>query len=145
MPPDVAASGPGRGFTHRWRLREDGSEYRGTIHLIAAVYTVAEVFEFGHRLYQEDASVSSVTFRIALEDVLNRPASGDSSEDPLYAVRARRNVAVHTAELPRADLAAGILGPSVAAAKSLFNHIGFTYVSRSFIENKTQEFLSGKI
>lgn len=132
-------------FTHRWRLREDGSGYRGTIHLVAAVYTVAEVFEFGRRLYQEDASVSSVTFRIALEDVLNRLASGDSSEDLPYGVRARQNIAVHTAELPRADLAAGILGPSVAAVESLFSQIGFTDVSRGFIENKAQEFLSGKV
>lgn len=132
-------------FTHRWRLREDGSGYKGTIHLIATVYTVAEIFEFGRRLYQEDVSVSSVTFRIVLEDVLNRPASGDSSEDLPYDVRARQNIAVHTAELLRVDLAAGILGQSVAAAESLFSQIGFTDVSRSFVENKTQEFLSGKV
>jgi len=132
-------------FTHRWRLREDGSVYKGTIHLVAAVYTVAEILEFGRRLYQEDARVASVTFRIALEDVLNRPASGDSSEDLPYGVRARQNTAVHTADMPRADLAAGILGSSVDAAESLFSQIGFTDVSRSFIENKTLEFLSGKV
>lgn len=132
-------------FTHRWRLREDGSGYRGTIHLVAAVYTVVEVFEFGRRLYQEDASVSSVTFRIALEDVLNRPASGDSSEDLPYGVRARQNSAAYAAELPRSDLAAGILGPSVAAVESLFGQIGFTEISRGFIENKAHEFLSGKV
>jgi hypothetical protein len=40
-------------FTHRWRLREDGTGYRGTVNLVAAVYTVAEVFEFGRRLYQK--------------------------------------------------------------------------------------------
>jgi len=132
-------------FTHRWRLREDGSGYKGTIHLVAATYTVTEVFEFGRRLYQEDKSVSSVAFRIALEDVLNRPASGDPSEGLPYGVRARQNIAVHTVELPRADLAAGILRPSVAAVESLFSQLGFTDVSRYFIENKIQEFLSGKV
>ena len=132
-------------FTHRWRLREDGTGYRGTIHLIAAINTVAEVFEFGRRLYQNDGSVSSVTFRIALEDVLNRSASGEPSEDLPYGVRALRNVARHTVELPRADLTAGVLGPSVAAAESLFSQLGFTDVSRSFIERKTQQFLSGRV
>ena len=41
-------------FTHRWCLREDSTGYSGTINVVAAVYTVAEVFEFGRRLYQED-------------------------------------------------------------------------------------------
>ena len=58
-------------FTHRWRLREDGTGYQGTINVVAAVYTVAEVFEFGRRLYQEDTTVDTVTFRITLEDVLS--------------------------------------------------------------------------
>jgi hypothetical protein len=132
-------------FTHRWRLREDGTGYSGTVNLVAAVYTVAEVFEFGRRLYQEDTSVSSVTFRIAIEDVLNRPASGDLPDDRPYGAVARRNVARHTAELPRADLAAGIVGPSTAAAESLFSQLGFTDVPRSLVESKAREFLSGKI
>jgi hypothetical protein len=82
--------------------------------------TVAEVFEFGRRLYQEDTTVDAVTFRITIEDVLGRPASGDSINDPLSGDRARQNAARHAAELPRADLAAGILEPSAAAAGSLF-------------------------
>jgi len=36
-------------FTHRWRPREDGTGYRGTIHLLAAINTMTEVFEFGRR------------------------------------------------------------------------------------------------
>jgi hypothetical protein len=132
-------------FTHRWRLREDGTGYTGTIHFVAAIYTVAEVFEFGRRLYQDDATVSTVTFRITLEDVLNRELSGDSSEDLPYGLRAARNMARHAVEVPRADLGAGILGPSVAAAGSLFSQIGYTIVPPGYVEQKTQEFLSGRV
>jgi hypothetical protein len=133
-------------FTHRWRLREDGiSGYRGTINVTAAVYTVTEVFEFGRRLYQEDTTVETVTFRVALEDVLGRPASGDLINDPLNGNQARRNTARYVAELPRADLAAGIAGPATAAAGSLFGQLGFADVSRGFIESKTRAFLLGQI
>jgi hypothetical protein len=133
-------------FTHRWRLREDGSSgYSGTVNVVAAVYTVAEVFEFGRRLYQEDTTVDTVTFRITLEDVLGRPASGDSLNDPLNGDRARQNTARCIAELPRADLAAGILEPATAAAESLFTQLGFTGASGGFIEDKTRAFLSGRI
>jgi hypothetical protein len=132
-------------FTHRWRLREDDTGYRGTINVVAAVYTVAEVFEFGRRLYQENTTVDTVTFRITLEDVLGRPASGDSLNDPLNGDRARQNTARCVAELPRADLAAGILEPATAAAESLFSQLGFTSAPRGFIEDKTRAFLSGRI
>jgi hypothetical protein len=132
-------------FAHRWRLREDGTGYQGTINVVAAIYTVAEVFEFGRRLYQEDVTVDTVTFRITLEDVLGRPASGDSINDPLGGDQARQNAARYVAELPRADLAAGILEPSAAAAESLFGQLGFTSASRSFIEDKARAFLAGRI
>jgi hypothetical protein len=132
-------------FAHRWRLREDGTGYQGTINMIAAVYTVAEVFEFGRRMYLEDTSVNTVTFRITLEDVLGRPASGDSLNELLNGDQARRNTVRYVTELPRADLAAGILKPSVAAAESLFSELGFTDVSRGLIEDKTQAFLAGRI
>lgn len=133
-------------FTHRWRLREDGSGgYRGTINVTAAVYTVTEVFEFGRRLYQEDTTVDTVTFSVALEDVLGRPASGDSLNDPVNGDQARQNTARYLTELPRADLAAGIAGPATAAAGNLFSQLGFVGVSRGFIESKTQAFLLGQI
>jgi hypothetical protein len=132
-------------FTHRWRLREDGTGYSGTINVVAAVYTVAEVFEFGRRLYQEDTTVQTVTFRITLDEVLGRPASGDALNDPFSSERARQNAARYIAELPRADLAAGILEPSVAAAQSLFSQLGFIRASRGFIEDKTRAFLAGRI
>jgi hypothetical protein len=132
-------------FTHRWRLREDGTGYSGTISVVAAVYTVAEVFEFGRRLYQEDTTVQTVTFRITLDDVLGRPASGDSLNDPFAGERARQNASRYVAVLPRADLAAGILEPSAAAAESLFSQLGFTSPSRGFIEDKTRAFLAGRI
>jgi hypothetical protein len=132
-------------FTHRWRMREDGTGYRGTINVVAALYTVAEVFEFGRRLYQEDTSVDTVTFRITLEDVLGRPASGDSVNDPLSGEQARQNVARYVAELPRADLAASILEPAVAAAERFFSELGFTGASRGFIEGKARAFLAGRI
>jgi hypothetical protein len=96
-------------FTHRWRLREDGTGYSGTISVVAAVYTVAEVFEFGRRLYQEDTTVQTVTFRITLDNVIGRPATGDSLNDQFSGERARQNASRYVAELPRADLAAGIL------------------------------------
>jgi hypothetical protein len=133
-------------FTHRWRLREDGvSGYRGTINVTAAVYTVAEVFEFGRRLYQEDTTVDTVTFRVALEDVLGRPASGDSLNDPLNRDQARQNTARYVAELPRADLAAGIAESATTAAGSIFSQLGFAGIPRDFTEGKTRAFLSGRI
>lgn len=133
-------------FTHRWRLREDGSGgYRGTINVTAAIYTVAEVFEFGRRLYEEDTTVDTVTVRVALEDVLSRPASGDSINDPLNGDEARQNTVRYIAELPRVDLAAGIAESAATAAGSLFSQLGFARVSRSFIESKTKAFLLGQI
>jgi hypothetical protein len=132
-------------FTHRWRLREDGTGYQGTINVVAAIYTVAEIFEFGRRLYQDDGTVETVTFRVTLEDVLGRPASGDSVNDPFDKDQARQDSALYVAELPRADLAAGVLEPCATAAESLFCQIGFTSVSRSFIEDKARAFLSGKL
>ena len=75
-------------FTHRWRLREDGTAFKGTIHFVAAIYTVAEVFEFGRRLYRDDETISAVTFKIALEDVMNRSGSGTTSTTcPMASVR----------------------------------------------------------
>jgi hypothetical protein len=59
--------------------------------------------------------------------------------------QARHDSARYVAELPRADLAAGILEPSAAAAESLFGQIGFTSASRSFIEDKARAFLAGRI
>jgi hypothetical protein len=89
--------------------------------------------------------VDTVTCRITLEDVLGRPASGDSINDPLSGDQARQNAARYVAELPRADLAAGILEPSAAAAENLFGQLGFTSASRSLIEDKAWAFLAGRI
>lgn len=61
--------------------------------------------------------MDAVTFRIMPEDVLGRPASGDSIND-LLGDQAQQNVARYVAELPRADLAAGTLEPSAAAASA---------------------------
>ncbi len=133
-------------FTHRWRLREDGTDaYRGTIHFVAAIYTVAEIFEFGRRLYRDDETVSEVMFRIALEDVLGRPGSGDTFEDLPSHLHASRNEAIHSVALPRAELTGGVLAASVAAADSLFSQLGFMDISPGFIEHKAQQFLSGRV
>ena len=132
-------------FTHRWRLREDGTAYKGTIHFLAAINTVTEVFEFGRRLYRDDQTVSAVTFRIALEGVLHREGSGDSLDDLPYGARAVRDVASHSVEVARAELVGGILAPGVEAAASLFGQLGFTGISREFIKHKAQEFLSGRV
>ncbi len=132
-------------FSHRWRMREDGTSYRGTIHFVAAIYTVAEVFEFGRRLYRDDAAVDEVVFKITLEGVLNRPGSGDSFEDLPFGIHARRNAVSHTASVSRADLAADVLSPAVEASTTLFAQLGFSDISRTFIVRKTQAFLKGEI
>ncbi len=132
-------------FTHRWRMREDDTGFRGTIHLVSAIYTGAEVFEFGRRLYRDDESVDEVIFKVDLEGVFDRPGSGDSFEDLPYGTRARRNVANYSTTVPRADLAAGVLEPAVDATSNLFAQLGFSGVSRGFITRKTQSFLEGKI
>ena len=86
-------------FTHRWRLREDGTGFSGTLHIVATIYTVAEIFEFGRRLYRDDETVTEVAFRIELQGVLGRPASGDTFED--FGGRAIHNEATHSVALPR--------------------------------------------
>jgi hypothetical protein len=132
-------------FTHRWRLREDGTSYRGTIHIIALIYTVAEIFEFGRRLYRDDETAAQVMFVMRLEGVLGRLGSGDAPYGESYDGRAARNAAEHSAVLPRVDLMAGVHAASVDAAESMFGQLGFTGIPRSFIEQATQQFLSGKI
>lgn len=106
---------------------------------------MTEVFEFGRRLYWDDQTVSAVTFRIALEGVLHREGSGDSLDDLPYGARAVRDAVTYSVEVPRAELVGGILAPGVEAAESLFGQLGFTDISRGFIERKAQEFLSGRV
>jgi hypothetical protein len=130
-------------FAHRWRLREDGTGFSGTLHVVAAIYTVAEIFEFGRRLYRDDETVTEVAFWIGLQGVLDRPASGDTPED--FEGRAIRNEATHSVALPRADLGGGVLAASVDAADSLLGQLGFTDVRRAFIEEAAKRFLSGRI
>jgi hypothetical protein len=130
-------------FTHRWRLREDGTGFSGTLHVTAAIYTVAEIFEFGRRLYRDDETVTEVAFQIALQGVHGRPASGEMPD--AWSGRAIRNEARHGVALPRADLAAGVLAPSVDAAAGLLGQLGFTGITAVFIEEVTSRFLSGRI
>ena len=132
-------------FTHRWRLREDGTSYRGTIHIIAAIYTITEIFEFGRRLYRDDDTTTRVMFVIRLQGVLGRLGSGDALDGEPYNGRAARNAATHSAALPRLDLVAGVLAASVDAAESVFGQLGFTGIPRPFIEHTAQQFLAGKI
>jgi hypothetical protein len=130
-------------FTHRWRLREDGTRFSGTLHVVAAIYTVAEIFEFGRRLYRDDETVTEVAFRIELQGVLGRPASGDPSED--FPGRAIHNEATYSVALPRADLVGGVLAASDDASDSLFGQLGFPDITRVFIEETAKRFLSGRI
>jgi hypothetical protein len=132
-------------FTHRWRMREDGTRYRGTIHITAAIYTITEIFEFGRRLYRDDETATQVMFRIQMEGVLGRFSSGDGPFGEPYSERAVRNAAMHTATLPRVDLVAGVVDVSVDAAESVFGQLGYTEIPRTFIEHTTQQFLSGKV
>lgn len=132
-------------FTHRWRLREDGTSYRGTIHVVAAIYTVAEIFEFGRRLYRDDETVTQVMFWIRLEGVLGRSVSGDASYGEPFTGRAVRDHATHSVAMPRVDLLPGVLAGSVDAAESLFGQLGLSDIPRAFIEHTVKQFLSGKL
>jgi hypothetical protein len=132
-------------FTHRWRLREDGTDYRGTIHITASIYTIAEIFEFGRRLYRDDETATQVMFRIQLEGVLGRLGSGDGPYGEPYNEPALRNVGIHTSGSPRVDLVAGVVAESVDAAESVFGQLGLTGIPRAFIEHTAEQFLSGKV
>jgi hypothetical protein len=133
-------------FTHRWRMREEGTGFRGTIHFVAAIYSVVEVFEFGRRLYGDyDANTDAVVFRVGLQNVFGLTGSGDSLDDLPYGIESRRNEATFTTTLSRTDLSGGILAPVVEATSSLFSQIGFSAVSDSFIERKAEAFLEGRI
>lgn len=132
-------------FTHRWRMREEGSDFRGTIHFVAAIYTIVEVFEFGRRLFRDDETVLAVVFKIGLEGVLNRPGNGDAFDDLPYGITAKRNVATYEATLPRAQLLGGALNPSVEATVSIFGQLGFSQISSGFVERKASDFLAGRI
>jgi hypothetical protein len=131
-------------YTHRWRMREEGTAYQGTIHFVAAIYSVVEVFEFGRRLYSDDQTVDSVLFKIALHDVLGRHGSGDSFEDLPYHLEAQRNEWAYSITVPRTDLLAGIHEQSSVAAISLFSQLGFSDISDGFVRRKAQSFLEGK-
>lgn len=132
-------------FTHRWRVREDGTAYRGSIHFVATIYTVTEVFEFGRRLYGGDDSVEAVAFRLHLEGVLGRPGSGDDVVDLPYHQKAQRNECRFELSVARADLAVDVKSPASEAAASLFAQLGFTDISRSFVESRVENLLGGRI
>ncbi len=131
-------------YTHRWRMREEGTSYQGTIHFVAAIYSVVEVFEFGRRLYRDDETVESVLFQIGLHNVFGRSGSGNTFEDLPYHLQAQRNQASYSTTVPRADLLAGIHEQSSVAVISLFGQLGFSEISGSFVRRKVQSFLDGK-
>jgi hypothetical protein len=130
-------------FIHRWRMREDGSSYRGTIHFVAAIYTVAEVWEFARRLYGQDESVESVRVRLELDNVGGRQGSGDSFEDLPYGVQARQNKFQYEATVRRLDLWANPRGAAVEMTTRLFRELGFG-ISEAFIDRRTDDFLAGR-
>jgi hypothetical protein len=125
-------------------MREEGTSYKGTIHFVAAIYSVVEVFEFGRRLYRDDDTVETVLFKISLHDVLGRRGSGDSSEDLPYHLQAQHNQVTYSNTVPRTDLLAGVQEQSSLAAISLFDQLGFSEISASFVRRKVQNFLDGK-
>lgn len=131
-------------FTHRWRVREDGTGYRGTIHLVATIYTIAEIFEFGRRLYRDDETIDEIMFRIQLTGVHGRLVSGKLPFGEHYSGQASRNQATHTVTLPRVDLIAGVLTASIDAAESLLGQLGLTTIPRAFIEGMARQFLAGQ-
>jgi hypothetical protein len=130
-------------FVHRWRVREDGTGYRGTLHFVAAIYTLVEVFEFGRRLYGNDASVNEVAFQVSLNGALGRRGSGDDFSDLPVNLEAKRDLFEYSAGLTRSDLAADVVSPSVRAAEALFGQLGFVGISTTFIEDRVKRFLGG--
>ena len=131
-------------FTHRWRLREDGTSLRGTLHYVAAIYTVCEVLEFGRRLFRDNESVDAVAYRITLEGVLGRPGSGDSFDDLPYHRRIQRDSFEYVLTVGGADLVVGVLDAAVDGAVSLFRQLGVPDISQSFIYRKAEAFLAGR-
>ncbi|SRR5216683_1380374 len=115
------------------------------IHLIAAIYTIAEIFEFGRRLYRDDETATQVMFMIRLEGVWGRPVSGDRSSGEPYNARAALNGATYSEALPRVDLVAGVLAASVQAAQNVFGQLGLTDIPHAFIEHAANQFLWGRI
>jgi hypothetical protein len=130
-------------FVHRWQLREDDTSYRGTLHFVAAIYTLVEVFEFARRLYGQEESVEQVAIRISLTGVLNRAGSGDDLSDLPYHLRAKSDAFLHEVIVSRVDLAVDSAGPSVLAAEALFGQLGFAGISLNFIEDRVKRFLGG--
>ncbi len=131
-------------FTHRWRIREDGTAYRGTIHFIAAIYTIAEVWEFAKRLYGQDVNVQQIRVGLQLANVGGRQGSGDTSADLPYGMRARSDSFRFEAEVPRLDLLAGVQSHAVETSNRFFRELGFRGISERFVSDRTEEFLAGR-
>lgn len=132
-------------FTHRWRMREEGTQFRGTIHFVAAIYSVAEIWEFAKRLYGQDDLVKQMRVSVRLDNVYGRAGSGDSFHDLPYGQQATRNSAEYAATLPRVDVFADVGRPAVQTAVELFHQLGFTELSERFIRERAEAFLSGRI
>ncbi len=132
-------------FTHRWRMREDGTSYKGTFHFVAAIYSVAEVWEFAKRLYGQDDAVERVRVQILLENVYGRRGSGDSFEDLPYVTTARQNTFEWRVDIQRIDLAAGVRRHAVETTLALFKYLGFVDIGEAFVSRKTESFLTGRL
>jgi len=132
-------------FTHRWRMREDGtSTYRGTIHFVSTIYTVAEIWLLARRLYGDDGSVDRIMVNIRLDNVLGRSGSGEFEDLP-YRQQAGRNWYESKRQLARIDLVAGVSALAVETSVALFTELGFHEISEGFVDRKTEAFLAGRI
>jgi hypothetical protein len=133
-------------FTHRWRMREDGvGPFKGTIHFVSAIYTVAEVWEFTRRLYGQDKQVEEVRVILELDNVRGRHGSGDSFQDLPYGSQAQKNSFRGEATIPRIDLLADIRDPALQMTISMFWELGFAGISESFISGRIGALLTGRI
>jgi hypothetical protein len=132
-------------FTQRWRMREDGTAFKGSIHFVAAIYTITEVFELAKRLFRGDKTIEAIEIGISLENVQGRPGAGDSFVDLPYHMRASRGRFDYRTQIARLDLEADVAGPAARAAEAFFAQLGFHDISRGFIEEKVTSFLEGRI
>lgn len=128
-------------FTFRWRMREDGTTYRGSFHAVANIFTVAEIFEFARRLYGSREAVSGVAVEIRLEGVLDRPLSGDPAQNLPYQLRATENVFTFRTTLRRLDLLTDSASPSLMACQRMFAGLGYRGITDRFLADTINDFL----
>lgn len=131
-------------FLQRWRMREDGTEYRGTIHLVATIYTITEVWELSRRLYGQNDTVEQVRVGIDLDNVGGRLGTWSTADDLPAGIHARHNRFQYKRTVPRVELFANPRDYAIETTSQLFRELGFP-ISDSYVRRRTEDFLAGRI